>query len=83
MPHAPFPMPGGPRLINPNIAPPRPGMPGMVPPPWAFALPPGMRPLGPPPNSAAMTALMTLRPPMGMMPPGVPPPTAMPHISAE
>lgn len=53
-----------PRLINPNIAPPRPGMPAMVPPPWAFALPPGIRP-----NPAAMTALMTLRPPPGMIPP--------------
>jgi len=43
-----------------------------------------MRPLGPPPNPAAMTALMTLRPPPGMMPPGVPPPTAVvPNASIE
>jgi len=52
-------------------------MPAMVP-PWAFTLPPGMTPLGPPPNSAAMTALMTLRPPPGMFPPGVPPPMGIP-----
>ncbi|UJR31948.1 hypothetical protein I4U23_019421 [Adineta vaga] len=68
---APFPM-GAPRLMTPNMIPPRPGMPAIVP-PWAFALPPGMPPLGPPPNPAAMTALMTLRPPPGMMPPGMPP----------
>ncbi|CAF2611546.1 unnamed protein product [Rotaria sp. Silwood2] len=72
----PFPM-GAPRLINPNIAPPRPGMPTIVP-PWAFTLPPGMPPLGPPPNPAAMTALMTLRPPPGILPPGVPPPIGIP-----
>ncbi|CAF1381768.1 unnamed protein product [Adineta steineri] len=82
MPNTPFPMPA-PRLMNPNMAPPRPGMPGMVPPPWAFALPPGIRHLGPPPNPAAMTALMTFRPPPGMMPPGVPPPSAMPIPSTE
>jgi hypothetical protein len=71
-----------PRLINPNIAPPRPGMAAMVP-PWAFAFPPNMRPLGPPPNPSAMTALMTLRPPPGMMPPGVPPPTVVPNPTTE
>jgi hypothetical protein len=37
-----------------------------------------MPPLGPPPNAAAMTALMTLRPPLGMMPPGMPPPVGIP-----
>lgn len=60
---------GVPRLMNPNIVPPRPGMPAIVP-PWAFTLPPGMPPLGlPPPNPAAMTAMMSLRPPPGIFPP--------------
>ncbi|CAF0887233.1 unnamed protein product [Rotaria sordida] len=69
--NTPFPM-GVPRLINPNIAP-----------PWAFSLPPGMPPLGLPPNPAAMTALMTLRPPPGILPPGVPPPAVVPKPSTE
>ena len=49
--------------MNPNI----------VPPPWAFTLPTGVPPFAPP-NPAAMTALMTLRPPFGLPPPAVPKP---------
>ena len=81
MPNSPFPMP--PRLANTSIAPPRPCMPAIGPPPWPFTLPPGMRPLGPPPNPAAMTTLMTFRPPPGIMPPGVPPPTTVSNTSVE
>jgi hypothetical protein len=57
-------------------------MPPMVP-PWAFTLPPGMRPMGPPPNAATMSALMNFRPPLGMLPPGVLQPVGVPPISAQ
>ncbi|CAF3337582.1 unnamed protein product [Rotaria socialis] len=74
----PFPM-GGPRLINPTMPPPRPGMPAIVS-PWPFGpLPPRM-----PPNPAVMAAMMAMRPPLGVLPPGIPPPpTVIPKPSNE
>ncbi|CAF0830813.1 unnamed protein product [Didymodactylos carnosus] len=77
-------------LINAQTQPPRNGMPMMAMPPWGFQLPPGMRPLGPPPTMP-LQMQMQMRPPMppgmtfppGIVPTQIPPPPQQAQQSTE